>query len=277
MTPQVAITPELRDWILGSARSGVDIAGMLHLMRNAGYAEGQAKRILSKVLDRPGLGMDLSFKGASGARTKHPTPPFVEVDGRQVNVSVAVETPIIRVLDNLLSDEECDALIEQSRPRMQRALTLDAEGRQQLDPRRTNNGMFFNLGETELLERIEQRIAELVELPVSHGEGMQILNYQRHQQYEPHWDWFDPKQQGFSQVTAHGGQRVASIIMYLNTPTRGGGTHFPHVDLTVTARRGSAVYFAYEGGDKPSLHAGLPVLEGEKWIATKWLRERPYI
>jgi prolyl 4-hydroxylase len=45
----------------------------------------------------------------------------------------------------------------------------------------------------------------------------------------------------------------------------------------VTARRGSAVYFAYEGGDRSSLHAGLPVLKGEKWIATKWLRERPYL
>jgi len=64
--------------------------------------------------------------------------------------------------------------------------------------------------------------------------------------------------------------------MYLNTPEEGGGTAFPRIGLTVTAMRGSAVYFAYDSGDESSLHAGLPVLKGEKWIATKWLRERPY-
>jgi len=77
-------------------------------------------------------------------------------------------------------------------------------------------------------------------------------------------------------VTARGGQRIASVVMYLNTPEEGGGTGFPHIGLTVTAMRGSAVYFAYETGDQASLHAGLPVIKGEKWIATKWLRERPY-
>jgi len=64
--------------------------------------------------------------------------------------------------------------------------------------------------------------------------------------------------------------------MYLNTPEEGGGTGFPAVGLTVTAQRGSAVYFAYETGEQASLHAGLPVTRGEKWIATKWLRERPF-
>jgi prolyl 4-hydroxylase len=64
--------------------------------------------------------------------------------------------------------------------------------------------------------------------------------------------------------------------MYLNTPDGGGATAFPEIGLTVTALRGSAVYFAYDTGDTTSLHAGLPVTKGEKWIATKWLRERPF-
>lgn len=276
-SPQAAITPQLRDWILTTSRSGLDIPGMLQLMCNAGYGERQSRQILARVLNRPALALDVSYTAApQGARTRHPGPPFVDLDGRRITVSTSVDKPIVRVLHNLLSDEECDSLIEQAKPKLARTTTLDADGRQQTDPRRTSHGMFFELGETPLLARIEQRIADLLALPVDHGEGMQILNYQVGQQYEPHWDWFDPGQAGFAQVTAHGGQRIASVIMYLNTPPRGGGTHFPHIDLTVTALRGSAVYFAYEGGDRPSLHAGLPVTEGEKWIATKWLRERPY-
>ena len=90
----------------------------------------------------------------------------------------------------------------------------------------------------------------------------------------PFRDWSNDLYYGA--ITAVGGQRIASVVMYLNTPAQGGGTAFPEVGLIVTARRGAAVYFAYEGGDQSSLHAGLPVLQGEKWIATKWLRERPY-
>jgi prolyl 4-hydroxylase len=135
--------------------------------------------------------------------------------------------------------------------------------------------MFFKLGETPLVRNIEARLAKLLDLPVEHGEGLQVLHYLPGQEYEPHYDWFDPTQPGYAAVTARGGQRIASVVMYLNTPEEGGGTAFPNVGLTVTAQTGSAVYFAYEGGDTSSLHAGLPVIRGEKWIATKWLRERP--
>ena len=153
---------------------------------------------------------------------------------------------------------------------------MDVEGRHQTDERRTSQGMFFAIGETPLVQRIEQRIADLLAIPVTHGEGLQILHYQPGQEYEPHFDWFNPDQPGYSAVTSRGGQRIASVVMYLNTPEEGGGTAFPRIGLTVTAMRGSAVYFAYDTGDEASLHAGLPVLKGEKWIATKWLRERPY-
>ncbi|HET8763497.1 MAG TPA: 2OG-Fe(II) oxygenase, partial [Gemmatimonadales bacterium] len=146
-----------------------------------------------------------------------------------------------------------------------------------VDDRRTSAGMFFRLGESPLIERIEGRLAALLGVPVSHGEGLQVLHYGPGQEYEPHYDWFDPSQPGFDAVTAHGGQRVASIVMYLNTPEEGGGTDFPQAGLTVTALRGSAVYFSYGTGDTASLHAGLPVRHGEKWIATKWLRERPFL
>ncbi|MFY7983000.1 MAG: 2OG-Fe(II) oxygenase, partial [Burkholderiaceae bacterium] len=72
-----------------------------------------------------------------------------------------------------------------------------------------------------------------------------------------------------------GGQRVATLVMYLNTPTRGGGTTFPDVGLEVAPIKGNAVFFSY---DRPhpltkTLHAGAPVEDGEKWVATKWLRE----
>jgi prolyl 4-hydroxylase len=211
-----------------------------------------------------------------GARTRHPQAPLQTIGEHPVKVTVSTDAPVVRVLENLLTPEECDGLMAEAKPRLARSLTVDVDGRHQKDQRRTSQGMFFGIGETPLVQRIEQRIADLLAIPVNHGEGLQILHYQPGQEYEPHFDWFNPEQPGFSTITARGGQRIASVVMYLNTPEEGGGTAFPRIGLTVTAMRGSAVYFAYETGDEASLHAGLPVIKGEKWIATKWLRERPY-
>jgi prolyl 4-hydroxylase len=76
-----------------------------------------------------------------------------------------------------------------------------------------------------------------------------------------------------------GGQRVGTLVMYLNTPEGGGATTFPEVGLEVAPVRGNAVFFSYtraHPGTK-TLHGGAPVLAGEKWVATKWLREREFI
>jgi len=271
------IRPELREWILSTARSGHSLHDLLKLMRDTGYGAEQSQQIVARVLNLPINSVRTAARQTPQShRTQHPKAPEQVVNGHKVRVTVSTDSPIVRVLEGLLSGEECDQLIAQAQPRLQRSLTVDVEGRHQTDERRTSKGMFFAIGETPLVHTIEQRLADLLDIPVSHGEGLQILHYLPGEEYEPHFDWFDPTQPGFNLVTSRGGQRIASVVMYLNTPEAGGGTAFPAIGLTVTAARGSAVYFAYDTGDQSSLHAGLPVVSGEKWIATKWLRERPY-
>lgn len=268
--------PELREWILNVSRAGHAPPDVMRLMKEAGYDLQQSRRAVSEVLGIPMSALTATTGKGGGKRPRHPVAPRVQVAGQAVEVAVSLDTPIVRVLRGLMSEAECTALIDLARPRLARSLTVDEKGRHQTDERRSSNGMFFRIGETPLVKTIEDRIATLLGIPVNHGEGLQILHYLPGQEYEPHYDWFDPTQPGFAAVTERGGQRIASVVMYLNTPEEGGGTGFPHAGLTVTALAGSAVYFAYETGDEASLHAGLPVLKGEKWIATKWLRERPY-
>jgi prolyl 4-hydroxylase len=273
----LTIRPELREWILSTSRSGCSLSDLLKMLKDAGYGGEQSRQIVARVLNMPLATVMAAAKNkVVGARTRHPQAPLQTVGEHPVKVTVSTDAPVVRVLENLLTPEECDGLVAEASPRLARSLTVDVDGRHQADQRRTSQGMFFSIGETPLVQRIEQRIADLLAIPVNHGEGLQILHYQPGQEYEPHFDWFNPDQPGFSAVTARGGQRIASVVMYLNTPEEGGGTAFPRIGLTVTAMRGSAVYFAYETGDEASLHAGLPVIKGEKWIATKWLRERPY-
>ena len=276
MTARTAISPELREWILATSRAGHAPRTVVELMRSHGYDPRQSRSVVAEVLKLPLATLLADADAPLVRRTRHPEAPLAMAADREVRVSLSVTKPALRVLDGLLTGEECDELVALARPRLARALTVDATGNLQVDHRRTSAGMFFKLGELPLVAQLEQRIAGLLDIPVSHGEGLQILHYLPGQEYTPHYDWFDPEQPGFAAVTERGGQRIASVVMYLNTPEAGGGTAFPAAGLTVTALRGSAVYFAYESGDTSSLHAGLPVLGGEKWIATKWLRERPY-
>ena len=281
MSTSTPIRPELREWILATTRAGHGLPAVVRLMEENGYNPRQSRSIVAEVLKVPLAALNATTqhttaKAPQGMRTKHPEAPEVIVDGHAIGVSLSMDAPTLRVLDGILSEHECADLIELARPRLQRTLTVDTDGRYQVDQRRTSEGMFFAINELPLIGLIEQRLSRLLEIPVNHGEGLQILHYLPGQEYEPHYDWFDPELPSFGPMTQWGGQRIASVVMYLNSPEQGGGTAFPTIGLTITARQGSAVYFAYEGGDRTSLHAGLPVIRGEKWIATKWLRERPF-
>jgi len=209
------------------------------------------------------------------------TPNAFATSDREVSMLFALAAPRVILFGGLLAPEECDQLIELSRGKLARSSVVNAAtGSYDVHPHRTSAGTHFARGENELIRRIEARISELVEIPIERGEPLQILHYRPGGEYKPHFDYFDPAQPGNEAVLQHGGQRVATLVMYLNDVEAGGSTVFPEVGLDVLPRRGHAVYFAYttEDGqlDKRSLHGGSPVGAGEKWIATKWFRQRDY-
>ena len=141
--------------------------------------------------------------------------------------------------------------------------------------------MFFLPGETPLIAALDARFSQLMNLPIDHGEGLQVLRYGPGTRYTPHFDFLVPRNEASEQSLRRSGQRVSSLVAYLNDVPGGGETAFPHAGLSVCPQRGNAVYFEYCNGrgqvDAASLHAGSPVTEGEKWAVTKWMRERPFV
>lgn len=278
-----AVTPELRQWIVAQAQAGHPPEVVLASMKAAGWHEDTAIEAMESTLR-----VHLSQQ----ARARE-LPPAVPVPGpdltdsplyldggdRRVHVLQVLRDPQVVVFGDLLSGEECDALIELARPRLARSLTVATRtGGEELNADRTSNGMFFQRGESALVARIEARIARLVNWPLENGEGLQILQYRPGAEYKPHYDYFDPREPGTPTILRRGGQRVGTLVMYLAEPEKGGGTTFPDVGLEVAPKRGNAVFFSY---DRPhpstrTLHGGAPVVAGEKWIATKWLRERRF-
>jgi prolyl 4-hydroxylase len=207
-------------------------------------------------------------------------PSSIRAGGREVKVLTLVKLPRVIVFGGLLSDEECDGLMDLARPRLARSETVDnATGGSEVNAARTSDGMFFERGEHELIRRVEQRIADLVRWPVDHGEGLQVLRYRPGAEYRPHHDYFDPAQAGTPRILQRGGQRVGTLVMYLNTPEGGGATTFPDVGLEVAPVRGNAVFFSYDRAhpSTKTLHGGAPVMAGEKWVATKWLRQGVFV
>lgn len=206
-------------------------------------------------------------------------PSRIDAGGRGVSVLMNLLHPRVVLFGGLLSAQECEALIDGARHRLARSTTLNlATGEDEVHPERTSEGVCFTRGQTPLLATLEARIAALLDWPLDHGEGMQVLRYGPGARYEPHYDYFDPQQPGSAATLARGGQRVASLVIYLNTPEAGGSTVFPESRLEIGAVAGNALFFSY---DRPhpmtrSLHAGSPVVRGEKWIATKWLRQGPH-
>jgi prolyl 4-hydroxylase len=278
------VTPELRRWIIEQAQAGFSAPVVLQSMRDAGWDEDVAAQALEATLQNH-LN-DVAVQQGLPAAVPVPEPLLDEspalLDGRdrQVSVLMAMAQPRIVVFGNLLSDEECEALIAAAEPRMARSLTVATKtGSEEVNDDRTSDGMFFQRGESPLLQRIEQRIARLLQWPIENGEGLQMLHYRPGTEYKPHYDYFDPTEPGTPTIVKRGGQRVGTLVMYLNTPEKGGGTVFPDVHLEVAPQRGNAVFFSYERPHPSTrtLHGGAPVLAGHKWIATKWLRERKFV
>jgi len=188
---------------------------------------------------------------------------------------------VVAVFDNLLSEDECDELVRLSSAKLKRSTIVDPEtGNEEIINARSSYGTFFSLNENAFIATLDARISAVMHLPVDNGEGIQILNYQIGGEYRPHFDYFPPSDPGNAVHLARGGQRVSTLVMYLNDVEEGGETIFPDIGLSVTPRKGSAVYFEYCNSlnqlDPLSLHGGTPVVRGEKWIATKWMRQSRY-
>lgn len=279
------VSPELQQWIRAQAAAGYNHADLLKAMVAAGWQDSVAAEAIDALLSpvkrrhrKPeSAGSRLPERLKVPSLALDGSPLYLDAGDRQVAVLGVVKHPTIVILGDLLSHEECNALIEAARPSMARSKVLEMDNAQsKVDNVRTSNGTYFERGQNEVLARIEARIARLVSWPVENGEGIQVLQYGPGAEYKPHFDYFDPREPGTATLLKRGGgQRVATMVMYLSEPIRGGGTLFPDVGFEVGPKKGQGVFFSY---DRPhpssrSLHGGSPVLEGEKWVATKWLRE----
>ncbi|MDO8420253.1 MAG: 2OG-Fe(II) oxygenase [Rubrivivax sp.] len=278
------ITEDLRRWITAQTKAGARREDVLASMRASGWEEHVAVTALAQARQRRPAGRGRGDEPPAHSGVPEPdlagAPTLRLGDGREVRVLATLQHPRAVVFGGLLSDDECTGLMALATPRLVRSETVDnATGASEVNAARTSDGMFFERGEAPLIVAIEARIAELLRWPLENGEGLQILRYRPGAEYRPHHDYFDAQHPGTARILQRGGQRVGTLVMYLNTPAGGGSTTFPDVGFEVAPVRGNAVFFSYDRAhpDTGTLHGAAPVTAGEKWVATKWLREGVFV
>ena len=181
-------------------------------------------------------------------------------------------SPDVRTFPALFSADECDFLVDRSQPSLQPSVVVDPQtGRQVPNPVRTSDAVAFPLViESPAIHALCRRLAVASNTHVKQGEPLQVLRYRPGQEYRPHFD----------AIGDADNQRVLTFLVYLNDDYQGGETEFITTGLKVKGRKGDGLLFRNAdltgAPDHNSQHAGLPVTAGEKYLASRWIRERRF-
>ncbi len=283
---QNQVPTEIQTWLVSQLLRGCTPESLVEALQNAGHSSDYAQWLVHHSInplgninqESPHLDELMLDKLRTHASS---TPNCIDIDGHTIEILCALNNPRTVLLGNFLSSVECDLLIATAAKKLNNSLIVDREtGGLREDPTRTSEGTYFSRGETDLVIAIEKRVEAIFGFELSRQEPLQVLHYRIGGKYDAHYDYFDTLDSGSAIAVKNGGQRIATLIMYLNNVELGGATIFPRLALEIKPRKGNAVYFESMGDNgelNPStLHMGAAVGQGEKWIATKWIRASVY-
>ena len=192
-----------------------------------------------------------------------------------------VETPRIRLAENFAPAAICDWLIARARGRLRSALMYDGVTKTaQIDPHRTCSDYQFDILNADLVvQLVREKISAVTGLPTAFMEPPRIFHYATGQDIKAHFDRANDGINGYGGGD-YRGDRIVTFLLYLNDGYDGGDLSFPKVGFQCKGAKGDGIYFAHvdaSGMKEPaSLHAGLMVTSGEKWVMSQWIHDRPF-
>lgn len=175
-----------------------------------------------------------------------------------------------------LTPSECEGLIERIETDRRPSTIAD-----------DNGDYAFRTSETcdldhadPLVAALDAKLTWISGIHPSHGEPLQGQRYDLGQEFKAHTDYFEPGGADFDTYCATSGQRTWTFMIYLNNVKAGGGTQFPCINKIYQPERGTLLMWNNcqpDGSVNPAtLHHGMPVRKGVKYVITRWYRERSY-
>lgn len=262
-------------------KSWPDALNTLALAAALGWAGAREQLILLAEAGEPAEDPGLTDHGDADFWNRYPA----RIDlGRWLSAPdgrVLHDDPLVKSVPGLLPAPLCRFLIRLSASRLKPALVYDAVNKRNYrSSRRTNSVAEFNLAENELVHfLVQERMAAACGVPIVQMEATAILHYQPGEEIDDHYDFVDPDLPNYQQEIAENGQRIITFLIYLNDSYGGGETAFPKLDVSHKGKAGEGLYFVNALADgSPDLrtqHAGRPPRDGEKWIVSQFIRNRP--
>ncbi len=200
--------------------------------------------------------------------------------------------PYIYKIPNTFTPEECNSIIEVAKPKLNRSTVISSKEKAD-DPKRneiskvrtsTNTFLSINDSDNELfkftMSKLDAVVRTLTGLPSENKEELQVVHYDVGQFYEAHMDTFQKNTASFKEECENrGGQRVYTVMVYLNNVEEGGETEFPKAGLKVKPEIGTVLFWHNMVDGVPYLkseHEAMPPIKGEKWACTYWIREHTF-
>jgi len=197
------------------------------------------------------------------------------------NVIMHSADPILYVVNDFLSNDECDAFVEASKGKLKPSTVISPDKHIQHESR-TSENCWIEHNANEIVHEVSKRFSILVQMPIRNAEQYQLVYYKKGAEYKPHFDSFDYETDDGKKNWEPGGQRMITVIAYLNDVEEGGETGFPELGINIPPKKGDAVVFhntvpndahTHPKINPRSLHGGMPVIKGEKWMVNLWFRE----
>jgi hypothetical protein len=196
--------------------------------------------------------------------------------------TVHCSDPLVATHDNALSAEECEYVIALGDAFLSKSVVMnDVTAATTINEHRTSSDhSFYTFQDDFGLRWLQWRLVVPLAVPLQNCEPLVLLRYGPGEEYRPHRDYLPPSGPGMGRRPDQPGQRIHTTFCYLADVEDGGETEFPLLGIRVAPRAGRVVHFRNASDraepDPRTLHAGLPVRSGTKWLATLWTRERRY-
>lgn len=279
---------ELGIWFLSGQLVRRDLAASRHHFGQAAHAGHARGQMIYAALLGTGIGGPRQWPDALAEleRAAGQTPQAskelqliermaIDQDGEPVstpNREWLSDSPAIAWARSLFSPDECRLLQDIATGFLNPSVVVDpATGQMRPDRIRTSEAAIFPwIDETPFIHALNRRIAAASGTLVEQGEPLQVLRYSPGQEYRSHSD----------ALAGAENQRIMTVLVYLNDDFQGGETSFPAPALNLRGHIGDALIFSNVDNrgqpDPRATHAGCPVIKGQKWLASRWIRERPF-
>ncbi|OPJ78861.1 prolyl 4-hydroxylase subunit alpha-3 isoform A [Patagioenas fasciata monilis] len=184
--------------------------------------------------------------------------------------------PYVALYHDFISDAEAETIKGLAGPWLQRSVVASGEKQQKADYRISKSAWLKDTAHP-VVQTLEKRMAAItgLDLRPPYAEYLQVVNYGLGGHYEPHFDHATSRKSPLYRMKS--GNRIATLMIYLSAVGAGGSTAFVHANLSVPVLKNAALFWwnlrRNGDGDGDTLHAGCPVLAGDKWVANKWIHE----